>query len=67
VDRSRDAEDERRVRVSLTPAGRKLRAQARKVPAQVLHATGCGLDEVASLTRRLSSLRESLVEATPAH
>jgi len=37
------------------------------VPAQVLHATGCGLDEVASLTRRLSSLRESLVEATPAH
>jgi DNA-binding MarR family transcriptional regulator len=67
VERTRDAGDERRVLIHLTPAGRKLRTQARKVPAQVLRASGCGLSEMASLTHRLSSLRDSLTEATTTH
>src|SRR4051812_40484897 len=58
--RERDADDERRVIVRLTPAGRRLRQQARKVPPQVVRATGCELGEVVALTRRLGALRDAL-------
>jgi DNA-binding MarR family transcriptional regulator len=60
LSRERDAADERRVIVRLTPAGRRLRLQARKVPPQIVRATGCELGEVVALTRRLARLRASL-------
>src|SRR3954470_15640374 len=41
VGRRRDPGDERRVIVSLTPAGRTLKVAARRVPPQVAGATGC--------------------------
>jgi DNA-binding MarR family transcriptional regulator len=63
VQRLRDAADERRVRVRLTPAGRALRAQAESIPEQVLCATDCQLDEVSQLTQRLKALRANLTQA----
>jgi DNA-binding MarR family transcriptional regulator len=64
LSRERDAEDERRVIVRLSPAGRRLKARARKVPPQVVRATGCELDEVVALTRQLGALRDSLAAVT---
>ena len=60
LSRERDAADERRVIVRLTPAGRRLKLQARKVPPQVVRATGCELGEVVALTRRIGALRQSI-------
>jgi DNA-binding MarR family transcriptional regulator len=65
VQRLRDAADERRVRLQLTPAGRALKARAAKVPQAVVRATGCSLEELASLTRRLTELRERLADPPP--
>ncbi|HVR50963.1 MAG TPA: MarR family transcriptional regulator, partial [Pseudorhodoferax sp.] len=43
VQRERAAEDERRVRVRLTPAGRRLKVRAAKIPGCVLQASQCSL------------------------
>ena len=58
--RSRDAEDERRVRVALTAQGKALRAQAAQIPHQLACASACSLQELESLTQRLHQLREQL-------
>lgn len=60
VSRIRDAMDERRVHITLTAAGRKLKAKAAKVPGCVLAAAQCPLPEVLQLTRQIRSLRERL-------
>jgi DNA-binding MarR family transcriptional regulator len=60
VSRMRDAQDERRVRITLTPAGRKLKARARKVPDCMLAASQCSITELASLTRQVQALRQRL-------
>lgn len=60
VSRIRDVHDERRVHVTLTAAGRKLKAKAAKVPGCVLSATQCSLPEVVQLTRQVRALRERL-------
>lgn len=65
VQRLRDTADERRVHVRLTPQGRQLREQAAGVPPQVLQASGCGLDEITELTRRLHALRQQITRSTP--
>jgi DNA-binding MarR family transcriptional regulator len=62
--RERDATDERRVIVRLTPDGRHLKIRARKVPPRVARASGCELAEIAALTRRLAALRDTLQHAT---
>ncbi len=66
VTRERDAADERRVVVALTPAGRKLKAPARGIPRAIGRASGCQLDEIVTLTQRLAALRGALVAAEPA-
>ena len=58
--RLRDAADERRVLLQLTADGRALRQRATAVPPQVLQASGCGLDEMTDLTRRLHELRRRM-------
>ena len=58
--RLRAVDDERRVIVSLTAAGRALRRQAQHVPSEVACAAGCELDELADLTRRLQTLRANV-------
>ena len=60
VKRERDASDERRVVVSLTPAGRELRKRAHAVPQRLAQATGCSADELVALTSRLQQLRGRL-------
>jgi DNA-binding MarR family transcriptional regulator len=53
VTRARGADDERQVHIALTPAGRQLRAKAKKVPPAVIAKLGVDLDE-------LDRLREAL-------
>ena len=55
--RQRSAEDERRVQVSLTPAGHELRTRAAAVPGCVVAQTGCKLPELMALTQQLQQLR----------
>lgn len=65
VQRQRDADDERRVRVLLTAEGRALRARAAGVPPQLLQASGCSLGELSALTQRLQALRQQLSDFNP--
>jgi DNA-binding MarR family transcriptional regulator len=65
VRRLRDTADERRVLLQLTPEGRALKAKARVVPEQVACASGCELDELASLTSRLKALRDQITQSIP--
>jgi len=64
VRRLRDAADERRVLLQLTPEGRALKAKALVVPEQVACASGCELSELATLTARLKALRDQINNAT---
>ena len=61
IARLRDVADERRVRVTLTSAGRKLKARAAAIPACVVSAAGCSLSDLASLMRQVQALRLKLV------
>ncbi|WP_454765755.1 MarR family winged helix-turn-helix transcriptional regulator [Cupriavidus campinensis] len=63
VARVRDPEDERRVLVSLTDAGRRLRGAAEGIPEKMLCATQCSIEEIQSLTARLHALRSTLESA----
>ncbi len=63
VKRERDAGDERRVLVSLTDAGRRLREAAATIPERILCATLCSIEEIQSLTGRLQDLRSTLESA----
>jgi DNA-binding MarR family transcriptional regulator len=65
VHRLRDAADERRVLLQLTPTGRALKAKAITVPEQVACASGCELGELAALTARLKALRDQINESNP--
>ena len=65
LQRTRSAQDERRVVVTLTPAGRKLKARAAKVPACVVQAAGCPVSELVALTHQVQTLRDQLGLAAP--
>ena len=58
--RERDSADERRVLVSLSPAGQALRKQAGGVPREVARATRCSVGELTDMTRRLQALRGNI-------
>lgn len=60
VSRLRDVADERRVHIHLTAAGRRLKARGAKVPACVLAASQCSLDEIRQLTGQVRTLRDRL-------
>lgn len=60
--RQRDAADERRVVIRLSPTGRQMKARAKKIPECVMQAVQCNLDEVLALTRQLQSLRCRLTD-----
>ncbi|MEJ6020897.1 MarR family winged helix-turn-helix transcriptional regulator [Ramlibacter sp. PS4R-6] len=60
VARVRDVQDERRVHITLTAAGRRLKQRAQKIPGCILEASQCSLPEVVRLTRELRGLRERL-------
>jgi DNA-binding MarR family transcriptional regulator len=58
--RVRAVDDERRVLVRLTAAGRRLRTRAEKIPGCIVQAAQCPLPELVQLTRQLQSLRDRL-------
>jgi DNA-binding MarR family transcriptional regulator len=60
LSRERDSADERRVIVRLTPVGRQLKIQARRVPQEIGRASGCELSEIVDLTRQLNTVRDAL-------
>jgi len=61
--RTRDAHDERQVRISLSKEGRALRKLAEGVPEQLLCASGQQADTLARLRTELSALRKDLFNA----
>lgn len=62
ISRTRSTEDERRVLISLTAAGRALKKQASKIPELVFHATQCNVPQARSLMRELRDLQKALIK-----
>lgn len=60
ISRIRAVEDERRVHITLTAAGRELKTRASKIPGCILSASQCSLPEISDLTRQIQSLRQRL-------
>lgn len=60
VARQRDPQDERRVRITLTPQGLALRQRAEDIPRCVLERSQCDVSELQALTRQLTTLRDRL-------
>jgi DNA-binding MarR family transcriptional regulator len=63
VARIRDVADERRVHVSLTAAGRRLKARAASVPACLMAASQCSIEELVALTQQIQQLRDRVKAA----
>lgn len=62
IQRLRSVEDERKVLITLTKAGRELKQEAAAVPMQIICSTECSLDEIQALNNRLIELRGSLIK-----
>ena len=60
VSRQRDAADERRVRILLTPEGAALRQRAEGVPDAIFCHAGMAMDEMSALRSQLLALRARL-------
>ena len=60
ISRVRDEKDERRVNITLTSTGRKLKTRAAKIPGCILSASQCALPELAALTNQVQGLRQRL-------
>ncbi len=63
VQRKRDAQDERQVRIKLTETGRQLHGQAGSVMQSIGRALGCSMEEVTALREELVALKERLNKA----
>ena len=61
ITRIRAVEDERRVYITLSAAGRKLKTRAAKIPGCILSASQCSIPELVALTQQVQALRERLV------
>ena len=60
VERRRDEDDERQVRIRLTAEGRALKAKAEAIPLAVAHGTGLSREGAESLRLELLALRALL-------
>lgn len=60
LSRIRAVQDERRVHITLTAEGRKLKAKAAKIPGCIMSATQCSIPELVSLTQQVQSFRKRL-------
>ena len=61
ISRIRDVEDERRVYITLTSSGRKLKTRAAKIPGCILSASQCSVPELMNLTSQVQALRQQLI------
>lgn len=60
VSRLRDAQDERRVRITLSAAGRRLQSRAARIPGCIMSVSQCSIPDLISLTRQVQALRQRL-------
>lgn len=60
VERRRDADDERRVRISLTARGRALKDKAATIQLAIFRATQCSAEQITSIKQQLDQLRTKL-------
>ena len=60
--RRRSSDDERRVIISLTKAGQKLKVKAASVPAELFCKTGLTIDEYGRLKAELSQILQKMEE-----
>ncbi|MBR0681521.1 MarR family transcriptional regulator [Roseomonas eburnea] len=65
IQRSRDPEDERQVRVRLTEQGRALRAEAKHIAACVREVLDMSLDDLDRIQREIESIRGRLLNRRP--
>lgn len=65
VERRRDPADERQVRVSLTPAGKRLRLQVEVDAAELTDATGLGKD-LSRVQQTIVKLRDNILRSSRA-
>jgi len=63
VDRSRDPQDERRVVIRLTERARALKEEAAGIPACILGASGCDVQDVVRLVGEIKAMRDKLAGA----
>ena len=61
ITRTRAREDERQVVIALSAAGRALKARMHKVQHGIFCATGCSMQELVNIKKRLEAIRDSLV------
>ena len=61
VARIRAVEDERRVHITLTAAGRALKVRAAEIPECILSTTQCPLPELVALTQQVQALRQRFI------
>lgn len=64
--RSRSAQDERRVQITLTSAGRALKSKASCIPSGLMSASHCSLPELMKLTQDIQAMRRRLDISQPA-
>ncbi len=60
--RTRDQQDERQVRITLTPAGKNLKKAAKEIPLQIMCASGQTSEVLIRLREQLSQIRDDLTE-----
>ncbi len=63
ITRSRDAGDERQVRISLTDSGRALREKAEGIPKRLGQVIGEPLDRIIALREQLNAIRSNMTAA----
>ena len=64
IARIRDVQDERRVHITLTQAGRALKTEAAQIPACIVKASQCSLPDIVALTQQVQTLRKNLTPAS---
>ncbi|HTD06845.1 MarR family transcriptional regulator [Undibacterium sp.] len=65
--RTRDQQDERQVRITLTAAGKQLKKAAKEIPLQIMCASGQTKEVLINLRSQLSQIRDDLTENNEAN
>jgi DNA-binding MarR family transcriptional regulator len=63
VRRTRDLQDERQVRITLTTQGRQLKTLAKDIPTEVICASGQATEALLKLRSELNNIRDNLAKS----